>query len=77
MLLLPLIHYSLSCHLSAIEILNSLNHMKWIEVALSHMDTGMYLLEGKPTIFNDDASAGSKFKLEKWERLNMLSLMII
>lgn len=41
------------------------------------MDLEMCLLEGKPIVSNDDVLAGSKAKVEKWERSSSLSMMII
>lgn len=52
------------------------NYTKWwrdIELALGLMDLDICRLEDKPTI----SSSVTKMRLEKWERLNCLSLMII
>lgn len=51
--------------------------MLGIELNLGVMDVDMCLMEDKPTFSDDDSSMGCKSRLEKCERLNSLSLLII
>lgn len=77
--LLSLIYSSLFESLIHIETSIGLNKKKWrrdIWIGLWFCGLDMCLLDGKPTISEDDVSVGSK-AIWKWEMSNMLTLTII
>lgn len=48
-----------------------------IELVLGLMDIKLCLLEDKSIVSSDDSSSETKVKLEKWERSNLLSLILV
>lgn len=77
----PLVCSAFLSPLSAIETLTgSSNYKKWrqdMEFALGLMDLDMCILEDKPIASSDERLSDIKSRLEKWERSNRISLMII
>ncbi|KAB2604291.1 retrotransposon protein [Pyrus ussuriensis x Pyrus communis] len=69
-----------SLNFNNIETLTGSNYKKWkedVEMVLGLMDLDLALREEKPAAITAESTADHKAKVEKWERTNRMSLMIM
>ncbi|KAM1833617.1 hypothetical protein ACFX13_023415 [Malus domestica] len=69
-----------SLNFNNIETLTGSNFKKWkedVEIRLGLMDLDLALREEKPKAIIAKSTADEKVKLEKWERANRMSMMIM
>ncbi|XP_034689325.1 uncharacterized protein LOC117917232 [Vitis riparia] len=71
---------SLSANVNNIHVLNDTNFKKWKEhviIMLGCMDLDYALKEDRPTDLTSYSTAEQRAAMEKWERSNCMSLMIM
>ncbi|XP_073294565.1 uncharacterized protein [Primulina huaijiensis] len=71
---------SISANLNNIPVLNGSNFKKWKEhvmIVLGCMDLDYALRKYRPALLTSSGTADQKGSLEKWERSNRMSLMIM
>ncbi|XP_050129613.1 uncharacterized protein LOC126606288 [Malus sylvestris] len=69
-----------SMNFSSIETLNGSNYKKWkqdIEILLGLMDYDLAIREEEPAALTVESTAEQKAKFEKWEKSNMMGLLIM
>ena len=70
----------ISTNINSIPVLNDTNFKNWKEnvmIVLDCMDLDLALREERPASLNDNSSADEKARMEKWDRSNRMSLMIM
>ena len=73
-------HANLSSSLSSIPVLNGSNFKSWKEnllIVLGVMDLDLAIRTDSPTALSDKSTPDEKKDMEKWEKSNRMSLMII
>ena len=71
---------SISANVNNIPVLNCTNFKKWKEhviIVLGCMDLDYALREDHPLDLTDASTAKQRSTIEKWERSNLMSLMIM
>ena len=72
--------FSISANVNNISVLNGTNFKKWKEhviIVLGCMDLDFALREDRPSDLTSASTAEQRSTMEKWERSNRMSLMIM